>query len=363
MQAIFTGVINPVTTPGKIGQRYLNTVSGKWFTAKGVASSADWVQDNLAFVDVVYTTTTLTVTPPSGAAMALIRAIGGGGGGGSGRKGAAASNRNGGWGGSAGTVDEVLVPLNGVTTLDFVVGAGGALVNGVTADSTNGTIGNDGGDSYVADQSGHVLANAQGGTPGKAGTTSTSATHAASTTWSGSRKPPKYANMIGFRNAAAALDMSTASALEGGVAGSGAVAASDSALPSGRILPGGGGAGKALNTSNALGNTAVTCQGRQGGTDYSTMSLPADTSTEGQAGANGTARTVTSVADCFGANGAQGGHFSHAVLNTSAGNGGTGGAPGGGGGGGGAMTNGGTGASGAGGAGGAGLIAVRYFIQ
>ncbi len=39
---IYTGIIAPTDTPGKIGDTYIDTVLGKVYVSVGVSSSSDW---------------------------------------------------------------------------------------------------------------------------------------------------------------------------------------------------------------------------------------------------------------------------------------------------------------------------------
>lgn len=256
---------------------------------------------------------------PSAAKQITVLSVGGGGGGGSGRRGAAASARGGGGGGGSGGWTELTyncasLPSLGLTILVAAGGAGGAAVS---ADSTNGNAGADGGHSTVSLTSGGtILARAWGATGGAGGTTSTAAGGAP--VWSSLWTP-------------------TSSGASGGTGAGG------NANPQ-QFSHGAGGGGGGVTAADAQ------AAGGNGGA-LPIMLGPANAPTAGAAGGGAGAAGATWM-ERWATGGAGGG----GNATGAGGTGGSGGAPGGGGGGGGAGTNGSL--SGAGGNGGEGLVRI-----
>ena len=116
-----------------------------------------------------------TYSVPSGASVIRIMAIGGGGGGGGGRRGAVGTVAGSGGGGSSGAmqlIDFHVSELASVSALQIIIGSGGTGGPAAAADSTNGTIGADGGATEIR----HLgypnrFIFAAGGVGGGAGTT------------------------------------------------------------------------------------------------------------------------------------------------------------------------------------------------
>jgi hypothetical protein len=57
-----SGAVYPVVTPSKIGQQYIDTTNFRTFTAKGVASAADWVETTNNVTNIVTTAVDYTIT-------------------------------------------------------------------------------------------------------------------------------------------------------------------------------------------------------------------------------------------------------------------------------------------------------------
>jgi hypothetical protein len=123
------------------------------------------------------------VIPPGATALKLSLA-GASGGAGSGRRGAGGTVRCGGGGGGGGAFSEWLVPISslpaGTTKLYVTVGAKGVGGAAVTADSTDGNSGTNGGSTYITTSSGgstlaNTIARANGGNAGSGGTATTGA--------------------------------------------------------------------------------------------------------------------------------------------------------------------------------------------
>ncbi|MCC6425649.1 MAG: hypothetical protein IT435_02390 [Phycisphaerales bacterium] len=252
-----------------------------------------------------------TYTKPAGAFWVEAHVVGGGGGGGSGRRGAAGTNRSSGVGGGGGakTVWRGPASLVGATET-ITVGAAGTGGAAITADSTNGNAGTNGGDSSFGS-----LGIARGGLGGPGGSTTNNVTApvAAPGSWPGG-------------------------ASQNGTSGSGSNAPTAGG-------GGGGGPGGGITSLNAQGDA-----GNGGGAGSEGLAGGAGGTTLGTVnGSNGsTASTETGVGSGGGGGAA------------TAGTGGAGGGPGGGGGGGGASSNGTN--SGAGGNGASGKVVVYTFI-
>lgn len=270
-----------------------------------------------------------TWTKPAGAVEVAVICIGGGGGGGSGRKGAAGSVRCGGGGGSGGglsiqTFDASLLSATETVT----VGAGGTAGASVTADSTSGNAGGNGGHSqFGATQ----RLKAGGGYGGAGGTTSSGngggGLGGLSAMWPGHLG----ANASGSGGAGAdAVYYTFASSLYAAILGAGA-----------------GGAGGGITSGNA----------QSAGGDGSAVAAYWSSGAGTKGAAGGTAGNAAPNASTGEARPAGGGGGGGSNLTGAGGGGGAGGFPGGGGGGGGASVNA-TGDSGAGGAGGAGCVIV-----
>jgi len=263
-----------------------------------------------------------TWTKPAGAVAVDVVVISAGGGGGSGRKAGVASQASGGGGGGGGSysVRNISAALLGATET-VTVGIGGTGGASVTVNSTNGNIGNTGGNSSF----GAWIQVSGGGGAGAATNT----------------------------NGPAGAGSSARAMFQGGNGSAGGAGAGTLTGGSNVNISGaGGGAGGGLPAAATVGFT-----GSAGGTCLGSW-LSGGTANGGAIGGNGA--SAPNVAAGFAASGSAGGGGGSSVTG-NAGNGGNGGLYGGGGGGGGAgLDN--VGNSGAGGNGANGIVVVTTYF-
>lgn len=294
-----------------------------------------------------------TWTKPADVSQVRVIAIGGGGGGGSGRKGAAGTIRYGGAGGGGGArVDQVLSASSLSSTVTVTVGLGGS---GAAAQTTNSTDGNNGADGGNTTFGSYLTA--YGGYGGSLGGATASFNGLNVTSIKGGFDAAL------LNNTAYAYDMQSAFAPSVQAARNTAALSSFAWLggsgswngvksnggSSGNYGPGSGGAGGAIDSSNAL--TAVGYGGIGAVLIGSGFAAGTASTTDGSTGGNGTAATSNSP---YGGGGGGGGQAS---LVTNGGAGGNGALYGAGGGGGGAAVNS-VGNSGKGGDGASGICVV-----
>lgn len=282
-------------------------------------------------VDIQTFTADGTWTKPVGARFVMVELISAGGGGGSGRRGAALTARAGGGGGGGGGFIVRFFPATAVGVTETVtVGAGGIGATGITVDSTNGIYGGAGGYTSFGShavvygaagtQSGGGTVNGYGGAAGGYGGLST-------------------ALLLVTGETAPSGSGTGASGVRGEFGGGSGAQSNVSAVRSGGIsihAGGGGGAGGAITSGNALIAGGV---GGEGAVVFPTINTFNTASGGGAGGAagfpgtDGQAGTDIKLGGCGG-----GGGGPSASANGC--NGGNGGNYGGGGGGGSASLNG-----------------------
>lgn len=125
---------------------------------------------------------------PSFAKNIYVLLIGAGGSGGSGARHPSGSTNTGGSGGCGGTMILDIFPVNFFgppgTTLNVIIGAGGASVAGATANGTNGTAGNIGGQSGILiNGKPNPILRVRGGNGGTAGTSGLQTAPSGLTSW------------------------------------------------------------------------------------------------------------------------------------------------------------------------------------
>lgn len=261
-----------------------------------------------------------TWTKPAGATWVQLLIVGAGGGGGSGRRGAAGTVRCGGGGGGPGAWLLVVLRASDMgTTWTVTVGAGGPGGAAVTADSTNGNPGTDGGLSEFYALGTMLAFLCDGGLGGAGGTATTGAAGAAG---------PRGTNVGGAGGAAST---------SGGTGGSAVVSNTS-------LAPGGGGAGGGVTTGDVAGTGGRGAAGALYGSNAG-----------GTGGGAGVAGAVPVSDGLVGRGGGGGG----GNTTGAGGNGGNGSPYGGGGGGGGAVLNGNN--SGAGGTGSPAVVVITTW--
>jgi len=293
-----------------------------------------WIRMNEPKVNVQTFTANGTWVKPPGAMYSKGFMIGGGGGGGSGRRGATSSGRAGGGGGAGGGVRFFECPASFFGSTESVtVGAGGTAGAAITADSTSGSNGVDGGYSSISTY--YV----GGGSKGFGG-----GTGATGTGYSGPWCGPTGVTWGNFAPGASS-------------GGAGSLGTPSPPTGTDHITPTGGGGGGGIDGSNNQ-YAGATGGGYADGLSRTNW-LFATNPTLGAAGTvgGGNGGAGSTILGYVGLGGGGGGSNASGVGGT----GGAGGSYGGGGGGGAGSPNGSN--SGAGGAGGGGIVVVVTFCR